>query len=148
MQYIKTIEETCELIRARLEATGLLPGGAYTVVLTGFENLWKVVPELTRFPAALVSPGRVAPEELSVAQAVEIAIFVVDDFRGIGDQAASGAALMDAIRDSLTGDMPGQSLDIEGVHFLFDSIRPVPVKGGDQVGWQITLEAKMSFKQM
>ncbi len=146
MQYIKTIAETCELVRARLEETGLFQT-AVTVVLTGFENLWNVLPELTLFPAAIVSPKCVSPEELSMAQTIEISVFVVDDFQGIGDQSASGAALMDAVHNSLTGDIPGQALDIDGVHFLFDSIRSVPVAGGDQVVWEVTIYAKMCFKQ-
>ncbi len=144
MTYEKTIQETCEAIRVLLSGTGLLQS-AHTLPLTGFKNLWAAVPELTRFPAAIVSAGRIEPEDMGATRNVEIVVFLVDRFRGLSDRASSGHALVDGVCDALTADAPGRALAVGNVHWTLDSVLPVDLDDKAHTGWQISLDAHMGF---
>lgn len=142
------ITHTLDLLRERLAAMTGDDGAPLfqevrPAVITSYENLFEVIPELTFFPCAILAAGVITPTNMAATREVEIAVLVIDEFKPCPTD-LSGITLIEKTAHVLSGDNPGQALKIENIHFVFDSITPLELDA-QHTGWNITLIAKMSF---
>ena len=115
-----------------------------TACITGYENLFALLPDLTAFPAAIVAAGNLSFPEMATVREVELAVIIIDEFRASPELAVAGYDLVDRFAGCLTGPFPGAALELDGVHFITEGIQPLELDG-DHTGWQYTLKATAGF---
>jgi hypothetical protein len=113
-------------------------------VLSGFSNLIELLPELSLFPAAVITAGSIRPIDQGATRETEVSIIVVDEFRCSADD-TRGFNLIDRTVARLSSDIPGQPLTIGRVHFVFHSVTPLDLSSTEHCAWNLTFIAKSSF---
>lgn len=113
-------------------------------VMSGYSNLFELLPELTAFPAAVICSGSIREPDPGATRETEVAVLVLDEFR-TDHQALGGHDLIDRTLTLLTGVFPGQPLTIGRVHYMLHSVTPVDLEESMHTAWNITLSAKTAF---
>ena len=113
-------------------------------VLSGYSNLIELLPELTHFPAAVITAGSIRPLNIGTTRETEVSVIVIDRFRSSADETA-GFTLIDRTLARLSPGQPGQPLTIGRVHFVFHSVTPLDLTDMQHCAWNITFTAKTSF---
>jgi hypothetical protein len=128
MEYIG-LNEIMDEVRGMLEATGLfrlVTKGA----ITGAENLFLAIPELSEFPAAIVNcPPQRFPQPVAWRE-LALEIILVDEFLPLSmeEKAASACALLDGVVAKVTGTEPGKSLCMAcGANLMLEDIMALAV---------------------
>ena len=144
MEFPLTNEITGQ-VRAVLEQAQS-PGFAEVrcAVLSGFSNLIELLPELTHFPAAVITAGSIRPLNIGATRETEVSVIIIDEFRSSADETA-GADLIDRTLSLLSPDSPGQPLTIGRVHYVFHSVTPLDLTDMQHCALNLTFTAKTSF---
>ena len=139
--------ETLQQIKNRLTSDPENPlyQDVRCVVMSGFSNLIELLPELTHFPAAVITSGNIRPINIGATRETEIAIIVIDEFRVSPDD-LSGINLIDKTLELLSPELPGQVLKLGKAHLIFHSVTPIDLSDMQHTAWNITFTAKTSFK--
>ncbi len=142
------INDSLALIAARLAAMVCDEQPLFkeirTVVISGYENLFELLPDLTMFPAAVVACGGGEFPHNAAARELEIAVIVIDEFQVTSEQAASGYKLLDQVTGGLTGSRPGTALKLENHHFLMQSFMPLELDS-THTAFKFELKATAGF---
>lgn len=96
--------------------------------VTDYKLLLSVIPELTLLPGAIVCAGPHDFTDGGFTRIDDIAIVIIDKFRGSVAAKASGSwAALEAADSIFPSD--GSALAINGVYYLRESARPVKIDG-------------------
>lgn len=113
-------------------------------VMSGYSNLFELLPELTIFPACVICSGSVREVDLGASRETEVAVLVLDEFR-TDAETLEGHDLVDRTLTKLTSSIPGQALTVGRVHYLLHSVTPIDLEESMHTAWNITFTAKTSF---
>lgn len=123
---------------------GKLLAEVRTACITGYENLFALLPDLAVFPAAVVAAGSLSYPEMAAVREVELAVIVVDEFRPSPEAAVAGYGLVDRVSASLTGSRPAAALKLGSTHLISEGVQPLELDGG-HTAWQFTYRATSGF---
>lgn len=108
MEYIK-LNDIMDEVCGKLSASGLFRL-VTKAAITGAANLFKVIPELSAFPAAIVNcPPQTFPEPAAWRE-LALEVILVDEFQpfSMEEKAESACRLLEGVVEQLTGEVPGQ----------------------------------------
>ncbi|MDD3154929.1 MAG: hypothetical protein PHS41_08675 [Victivallaceae bacterium] len=145
MEYVK-INRILDALKGELEA---LPGPAFQEVrissISGYETLFEAIPELTGFPAAVISPGGMEVRDLAASRTVELAVFVIDEYAASDrEKAISCCEMLDEVYFLLSGSVPGAAFPLAGGRLLLEGMRPVDLDAM-HVAWQFICKVSQSM---
>lgn len=128
MEYVKVDDIMTEL-KGKLVGSGLFRT-VTKAAITGAENLFRAIPELSAFPAAIVNcPPQTFPTP-GAWRELAVEIIIVDEFLAddMERKASSAVALLDGVVTMLTAATPGQSLRLAvGANLTLEDIMAVAV---------------------
>ncbi len=147
MDYPK-ITDVIEAVKGRLSDLQYEDGAPFFAevrgaVISGWENLFQAIPELTSFPVAVVAAGDINTEHLAAARSVSLVVIVIDEFCFSAED-LSAYDRIDRIAGALSGDVPGQTLKLGGANLLFEAVEPLNVDPS-HTAWLVKITAKMSI---
>ncbi len=138
----RKISDIAADIKARLDASGKFKDLRLST-LTSYEQLLKVIPDISTLPAAVICVGTVEPGNAGATRQVKPGIVVVDSFEADLDSRSAGVwDLADAVADLFAGD-PGEPLVINDVIYTVATVEPVAL-GGSRAAYLVTLTADNS----
>lgn len=109
-----------------------------------YEHLLKIIPELTRLPAAVVCIGNGEFPYAAATRQISPAIIIIDKLNASLDDRAGGIwDLLDDTADLFMTDNPGEAIEINGVAYVPENFEPV-VLGGPVSAYLLTLSADCS----
>lgn len=112
--------------------------------LTSYEQLLRVIPELTRMPAAVVCIGGAEFPYAAATRQFNPAVVIVDRLQStLEDRSRSIWDLLDSTLDLFMTENPGEALEINGVSYIPENFEPV-VLGGQVSAYLLTLHADCS----
>ncbi len=112
--------------------------------ISGYRNLFKVLPDLSLFPACIIAVGGAEYPDNFATRELEVAILIVDEFRVVSDQAASSYALLETVSQAFTSEVPGQRLQIENFNIKLIDIRPLDLDS-ELAAWHASLNVTTGF---
>lgn len=129
-------------LKAVLVASGIFKD-VRRAAITSYEQLFKIIPEISRLPAAVVCIGSGETDADQMTRTVSPGIVVIDSL--VGDQDSRAGDIWDLVdrTEELFLPAANQSMTINGVLYTLKETEPV-VLAGSQAAYLITLDADAS----
>lgn len=110
-----------------------------------FSELFNVMDDLARFPAAVVSSGDVFADSQfgGLIQDVEYHIFLLAETNGIQVCESAAMEVHEKVMTALKGPVPGMPLKLNHIPIQLISSEKLPLRP-ELRGWKLLLNAKMS----
>lgn len=147
MEYVSLLD-IAEEVKQKLTASGLF-SEVRRAAITGAENLFAAVPELSVFPVAIVNTP---PQSFPVPGAwrdLALEIIIVDEFVPLDMEAKAESAcrLLDGVVQALTPTQPGQSLRLDcGANLLLEDVMALAVDS-QHTAWLVETRVKSPIKK-
>lgn len=146
MEYIG-LNEIIDEVKGLLEASALFQSVSKAAI-TGVENLFAAIPELSAFPAAIVNcPPQTFPQPAAYRE-LALEIIVIDEFvpLSMDEKATSACTLLDGVVQQLTAKVPGQTYRLYcGASLMIEDIMALAVDS-QHTAWLVETKVVSKIK--
>lgn len=137
----KDVKARLVLLKVNEASEALLFRDVRIAAITSYEQLFEIIPHLSRFPAAVVCIGHGRFQDDYTVRQVNVGIMIVDKFRASNKDAAEGIwHALDRTQDSFLTDSVGTYVEIEGVTYSPETWRPITLKSSKLSAFLIEVE--------
>ena len=133
--------EMLAALKQKLETEGIFNDIRTLNNEIGYTSLFDTLPDLTRFPAAVLGTGSMTMENGGYTSRTLVDVVVIDTYYGNETKVEESRNVLKKAMEALNCNAFSQPLCLNNVHYIFDRIEKLKLND-EHIAWRIQLTAK------